>query len=101
VTLALAALLAGTAHANDYRPAIAGCEAAIGTQLGLDSGDARFNLEKVKSRSRTREMSFVVTAFDDASPVQAVDVACVATHGGEVVSVTFPDGEYPNAVADK
>jgi hypothetical protein len=46
-------------------------------------------------------MSFVVTAFDDASPVQAVDVACVATHGGEVVSVTFPDGEYPNAVADK
>jgi hypothetical protein len=30
-----------------------------------------------------------------------VDVACVATHGGEVVSVTFPDGEYPNAVADK
>ena len=103
-TIATAGLLAGAlfgtaASANAYQAAIDSCESAIGEQLGVEVAETSYRIKKVKSRARHKDFRFLVSADDQASPVQSVTVNCRANRANEVVSVEFPNGDAPNVVA--
>jgi hypothetical protein len=53
----------------------------------------------VKSRNNYRDLSFSVSVYDRANPIQGVDVACRATRSGEVLAVEFDDATLPVSVA--
>jgi hypothetical protein len=100
LSCALVALAAsGTAVADEYGASIAGCRDAIGDQMGIADLDVKYKLKKVKTRSRVRDLGFVVSVKDEASPVQDVVVTCEVKRHGEVLALEFADDRYPSMVA--
>jgi hypothetical protein len=106
--LAACLCLASTqAQASDaYRAAIEGCENAIATQLGITDQTVTYNLKKVKSAVRHRDLDFSVSVSDAASPIQQaaspiqqVKVSCRARKNGDVLTVAFADPSLPQALA--
>ncbi|MDA1076596.1 MAG: hypothetical protein O3A63_17855 [Proteobacteria bacterium] len=95
--LALAA--SGSAAADEYRASIAGCTEAISKQMGLADADARYKLKDVKTRSRVRDLGFVVSVDSEVSPVKDVVVTCKVKRSGDVVALEFADGQYPSMLA--
>ena len=88
-----------SAMADEYGRSINGCRDAIGKQMGISGMDVRYKLKKVKTRARARDIGFVVSARDSASPIQGVVVTCKVKRHGEVLALEFADEQYHNAVA--
>jgi hypothetical protein len=97
---ACACLATAPAMASDaYRASIEGCENAIATQLGVSDQAVSYNLQKVKSSARHRDLNFSVSMRDSASPVQKAQVSCRAQKNGDVLTVAFADPSLLPAVA--
>jgi len=92
------ALAASGAAADSYSRSIDGCKAAIGERLGLENVPAQYRVKTVKSKTRYRDLGFLVSANDDTSPVQGVIVNCKAKTNGQVLALDFPE-DLPGAIA--
>ena len=97
--LVLCVVALPAAASDSYQAAIDGCRSAIGGQLGMTQNDLSFNLKKIRSSVRHRDMEFSVSARDDASPVQSTRVSCRARTNGEVLTVAFADPSVVQTVA--
>src|SRR5262245_25084827 len=51
----------GTAHADAYGASFSGCETAIQERLGLSDTPATYNIEKIRSKARYRQIDYSVT----------------------------------------
>src|SRR5262245_25091077 len=89
----------GTAHADAYGASFSGCETAIQERLGLSDTPATYNIEKIRSKARYRQIDYSVTAADASGSVQDVKVSCRAKQNGEVLALEFDDSAQPNALA--
>ncbi len=98
-TAVLALTVSGAAAAGSHTKSIDGCHQAIGERLGVADVNTNYDIGKIKSRGKYRDMEFRVSVRDDASPVQDVDVNCRVTKGGEVLALEFDDSTLPNAIA--
>lgn len=98
IATALALTLGGTAYAGEYTKSIEGCENAIGQRLGIADVSTNYNIGKIKTTGRKRDMQFSVSVYDKSSPVQDVGVSCSVTRGGEVLALQF-DEALPTTVA--
>jgi hypothetical protein len=98
-TLTISLGSASAYAANNYTASIDGCKQAIGERLGLSDTPTNYNIDKVKSRNNYRELSFSVSVYDKANPIQGVDVACRATRSGDVLAVEFDEATLPVSVA--
>ena len=99
--LALAIAGAGTltAHANSYTASIDACESELSNRLGLAEVNTNYNIKKVKSRSRYRDINFSVSAFDKTHPVQKVRAKCKVKPNGTVLAVDFDADTLPASIA--
>jgi len=95
--VALLATMSFNANADAYAASIQGCEKAIGERLGI--ADATYNVQKVNSAARYRDLSFSVSAADASHPVQNLKVTCRAKQDGEVLAVNYDESALPTAVA--
>jgi hypothetical protein len=96
-----AAAFSGSAQASAYSASFEGCQAAISDRLGLASTPASYNVEKVKSKSRFRDISYSVSANDDSSPVQGVKASCRVKQNGEVLALELDNATLPAALANR
>jgi hypothetical protein len=99
LTAIVAIVFAGTAVAGEYTKSLQGCHDAIGERLGIQDLNTNYDVGKIKTRGKYRDMAFSVSVRDDASPVQDVEVDCRVTRGGQVVALEFDDATLPNALA--
>ena len=93
------AAFAGSAHASAYSASFEGCQAAISDRLGLDATPANYNVEKVKSKPRYRDISYSISASDQSSPVQGVKASCRVKQSGEVLALELDESTLPAKVA--
>lgn len=98
--LGAAAITGSAAHAGAYSASFEGCQTAISERLGLDTTPASYNVDKVKSKARYRDISYTVSATDTSSPVQGVKASCRVRQSGEVLGLEFDNATLPNAVAN-
>jgi len=101
--LILAAVLftmgALSASANSYSASVDSCENAIAERLGITDLNANYNIQKVKSRSRYRDINFTVSVFDEQHPVKGVKVKCRAKSNGTILAVEFDSKTLPASIA--
>jgi len=101
VAIVAAATFTGSvAHADAYTASFNGCESAISDRLGLATTPANYNVQKVKSKARYRDISYTVSASDSASAVQGVKASCRVKKNGEVLALEFDNSTLPNTVAN-
>lgn len=94
------AAFTGTAHADAYSASLDACQAAISDKLGLATTPASYDVQKIKSKARFRDISYRVSAHDAANPMQGVKVSCRAKQNGEILAVEVDAASLPNAVAN-
>jgi len=102
LTTAFAVLLgmaAATAQAGPYDAAIDACHTAISEHLDIAKVPTNYDLQKVRSKARYKDLSFSVSAYDDANPVQRVKVSCRARSNGEVLALEIDPDTLPTALA--
>lgn len=99
IATVLALAVGSTAYAGQYTKSIEGCENAIGQRLGIADVSTNYNVGKIKTQGRNRDMAFSVSAYDKTNPVQGVAVNCRVTRGGEVLALEFDETALPTTVA--
>ena len=99
-TLLLTGLSASYASADNYTRSIHSCESAISNQMGIDQSQLRLKIDKIKTRSRHRNIKFYVYA-DGAPRSERVVVDCQVKLKGQILALDFSDSRYPVAMATK
>ena len=100
VTVLGTVAFAGTAGADAYTASLDACRSAISDKLGLAATPASYNVQKIRSKPRFRDISYSVSADDAASPVQGVKVSCRTKQNGDVLALDVDAATLPQAVAD-
>ncbi len=88
-----------TANADNYSASIDACENALGDRLGIDEVNTHYNIKKMKSRSKYRDIKFSVSVFDEAHPVKKVKAKCRVKPNGTVLAIEFDQNTLPASIA--
>ena len=86
-------------NADSYSSAISACETEIGQRLGISDVNARYNIEKIKSRGRFKDIEFKVSVFDETHPVQSVTASCRTKTNGNLLAIEFDQESLPANIA--
>ncbi len=101
VTVLLLSLAGYSAAADAYSASVNSCRNAIGDKLGISDVPATYDIQKVKTKARYRDIRFSVSAFDKNNPLQNVEVKCRSKRSGEILAVEFNPNTLPHSIAIK
>ena len=102
IVTTLLLLLGGfSAAADAYTASVASCQKAIGEKLGVSQAAANYDIQKVRTKSRYRDIKFSVSAYDASNPLQGVKAKCRSRRNGEILAIEFDPDTLPSTIAVK